>query len=156
MFTPNLNLNLQVGPAVAQLAPVLRGSPFQGLAEALASEATRLAVSTDIPIPGLPRENLGPLLEIAQQIAPVIGQITDGVSEFRPTPNETRAIAAGGYYVPSTLLVRGFCELGAIVILVMAVFFQVILRVWAVRSFREYRSNLRRVCGLVVPFLSGC
>lgn len=97
---------MQIGPAVAQIAPVLKGSPFQGLAEAFASEATKLAVSSELPIPGFPRENLGPLLEIAQQIAPVIGQITDGVSEFRPTPLETRSIAAGDYNVPSTLLVR--------------------------------------------------
>ncbi|KAL2611633.1 hypothetical protein R1flu_023325 [Riccia fluitans] len=97
----------QMGPAMQQAAPVLQSSPFTSMAASFAAEAMRLARDVSIPLPpGVGQDDLKSVQNFFEQIPGVLNQVTEGVSEFRPTPAENRRTIAAKYSVPNNLLVK--------------------------------------------------
>ncbi|XP_020598271.1 uncharacterized protein LOC110037884, partial [Phalaenopsis equestris] len=54
----------------------------------------------------LDQEIMLSLTKFADQLPSVIGQVNEGISEFRPTPLENREFFKKSYRVPHTLLVK--------------------------------------------------
>eukprot|EP00879_Flechtneria_rotunda_P025970 GHRR01027635.1.p1 GENE.GHRR01027635.1~~GHRR01027635.1.p1 ORF type:complete len:382 (+),score=198.94 GHRR01027635.1:1208-2353(+) len=75
------------------------------------SAAAQLLTAATSAVPGflLPEQQqqliagAGPALD---QLAAVVNEVGDGLVDFRPTPQESRALIAAGYTCPATLLVR--------------------------------------------------
>ncbi|XP_024526090.1 uncharacterized protein LOC9655377 isoform X2 [Selaginella moellendorffii] len=76
----------QLGPTLSSVA---QGSPVMAFAEFLTE-----------------RESLEPVKRFIQQIPSVFGQVADGVSEFKPTPEQNRSLISSSYAVSHTLLVK--------------------------------------------------
>ncbi|KAL3682966.1 hypothetical protein R1sor_000988 [Riccia sorocarpa] len=97
----------QMGPAMQQAAPMLQSSPFTSVAASFAAEAMKLARDVSIPLPpGVGQDDLKSVQNFFEQIPGVLNQVTEGVSEFRPTPAENRRTIAAQYSVPNNLLVK--------------------------------------------------
>eukprot|EP00244_Chara_vulgaris_P000266 TRINITY_DN1043_c1_g1_i1.p1 TRINITY_DN1043_c1_g1~~TRINITY_DN1043_c1_g1_i1.p1 ORF type:complete len:514 (-),score=65.25 TRINITY_DN1043_c1_g1_i1:470-2011(-) len=106
----------QVGPAVAGLSAMIEASPFADLARNVGYEAGRAAVqvatSAAASLSPFTRgiqqidRDFNPLLQLGEQLIPVVKEITDGVSEFTPTPSQNREAIARFYSVKKSLLVK--------------------------------------------------
>ncbi|KAH9305686.1 hypothetical protein KI387_010090 [Taxus chinensis] len=97
----------QVGPAAAQFSPFVEASPFYEMARNTSGDALRTMM--EVAGPMLEQYNPEAILSLTrftEQIPSVMNQITQGTSEFTPTPSENREIISTGYKVPRTLLVK--------------------------------------------------
>ncbi|XP_002965793.2 uncharacterized protein LOC9655377 isoform X1 [Selaginella moellendorffii] len=94
----------QLGPTLSSVA---QGSPVMAFAEFLTEETMKAIADPPFPLPpGIERESLEPVKRFIQQIPSVFGQVADGVSEFKPTPEQNRSLISSSYAVSHTLLVK--------------------------------------------------
>lgn len=97
----------QVGPTAAQFAPLLAASPFYEMAASTSGDAFRNMLEAAGPI----LEQYDPevvlsLTRFTEQLPSVLNQISQGTSEFKPSPSENRETIKTCYKVPRTLLVK--------------------------------------------------
>ncbi|XP_024382279.1 uncharacterized protein [Physcomitrium patens] len=96
----------QMGPTLAQVAPIVESSPATEFARAFSSEAIRAVLDSRVPLPPAVGDNLQSFRQFLDQIPAVFDQVSQGVSEFTPTPAQNRAAASLSYAVPNNLLVK--------------------------------------------------
>ncbi|KAK4274519.1 hypothetical protein QN277_017726 [Acacia crassicarpa] len=97
----------QLGPVVSQMMPAVVATP----AYAMATNATGDAWKTMLNVVGsivqeTEREVLTSLTKFVDQLPSVMNEVTQGVSEFKPTPSENRECFKSSYNVEHTLLVK--------------------------------------------------
>ncbi|KAL9399970.1 hypothetical protein Peur_008931 [Populus x canadensis] len=96
----------QLGPLVNQMMPVVEASPMYAMARS-ASDAWKVLLDTaGAIIPDSEQEALISLTKFVDQLPSVFGQVTEGISEFKPSPSENRDCCRNSYNVQHTLLVK--------------------------------------------------
>ncbi|CAN0900426.1 hypothetical protein LINGRAHAP2_LOCUS20829, partial [Linum grandiflorum] len=97
----------QFGPLVKQVMPVVEASPVYSMARTASGDAwnTLLDMAGAI-IPENNQEGLVALTKFVDQLPSVMNQVTEGISEFKPTPAENRDCFKNLYNVQHTLLVK--------------------------------------------------
>ncbi|XP_058108737.1 uncharacterized protein LOC131251794 [Magnolia sinica] len=97
----------QFGPMVSQLVPMMEASPVYEMARNASGDAWKALLDTAGPmIQAYDQEALVSLTKFVDQLPSVMNQVTQGISEFRPTPSENRDFCKKSYNVPHTLLVK--------------------------------------------------
>ncbi|KAG0568825.1 hypothetical protein M758_6G044300 [Ceratodon purpureus] len=96
----------QMSPSLVQVAPLVESSPVTEFARAFSSEAIRAVLDSRIPLPPAVGDNLQSVRQFLDQIPAVFDQVSQGVSEFTPSPAQNRAAASVSYAVPNNLLVK--------------------------------------------------
>ncbi|XP_024459764.1 uncharacterized protein LOC7491972 isoform X1 [Populus trichocarpa] len=101
------NASLQLGPLVNQMMPVFEASPMYAMARSASGDAWKVLLDTaGTIIPDSEQEALISLTKFVDQLPSVFGQVTEGISEFKPTPSENRDCCRNSYNVQHTLLVK--------------------------------------------------
>lgn len=97
----------QIGPLFRQLMPMMEASPVYLVARNASGDAWKALFDL---AGGLLREYdqeaTVSLSKFIDQLPSVMNQVTEGVSEFKPTPPENREFCKNSYSVPNTLLVK--------------------------------------------------
>ncbi|XP_031371858.1 uncharacterized protein LOC116187341 isoform X2 [Punica granatum] len=97
----------QLGPLVSQMMPLMEASPVYSLAQNVSGDAMRVLFDTaGSIIKEYDQEALVSLTKFVDQLPSVFNQVTEGISEFRPTPSENRDFCKNSYNVKHTLLVK--------------------------------------------------
>ncbi|KAH7655345.1 alpha/beta-Hydrolases protein [Dioscorea alata] len=97
----------QLGPAVSQVMPIMEASPFYSMARDVSGNAWKtLLDTTGTLVQEYDQEIMMSLNKFVDQLPSVMGQVSQGTSEFRPTPSENRLFFKQSYNVPHTLLVK--------------------------------------------------
>ncbi|XP_020110570.1 uncharacterized protein LOC109725694 isoform X2 [Ananas comosus] len=97
----------QLGPMVSQVMPIMEVSPVYSMARNASDDAWKALLDTaGTLIQEYDQEIMVSLNKFADQIPSVMNQVTQGISEFRPTPSENRQLFKKSYSVPHTLLVK--------------------------------------------------
>ncbi|PKA49567.1 hypothetical protein AXF42_Ash004107 [Apostasia shenzhenica] len=111
----------QIGPIARQLMPLVEASPAYSMAqialglplisfvfalEFLGDAWKALVHSAETSLQDLDQEIFTSLTKFVDQLPSVFGQVTQGTSEFSPTPMENREFFKKAYSVPHTLLVK--------------------------------------------------
>lgn len=97
----------QLGPLVNQMMPVVEASPMYAMARSASGDAWKVLLDTaGTIIPDSEQEALISLTKFVDQLPSVFGQVTEGISEFKPTPSENRDCCRNSYNVQHTLLVK--------------------------------------------------
>lgn len=97
----------QLGPLVNQMMPVVEASPMYAMARSASGDAWKVLLDTaGAIIPDSEQEALISLTKFVDQLPSVFGQVTEGISEFKPTPSENRDCCRNLYNVQHTLLVK--------------------------------------------------
>ncbi|KAJ7966333.1 Eukaryotic initiation factor 4F subunit p150 [Quillaja saponaria] len=96
----------QLGPVVSQMMPVVEASPVYSMARTASGDAWKVLLDVVGSIPGSNPEALLSLNKFVDQLPSVLNQVTQGVSEFKPTPSENRDCFKCSYNVQHTLLVK--------------------------------------------------
>ncbi|XP_011019302.1 PREDICTED: uncharacterized protein LOC105122089 isoform X1 [Populus euphratica] len=98
----------QLGPLVNQMMPVVEASPMYAMARsASVGDAWKVLLDTaGAIIPDSEQEALISLTKFVDQLPSVFGQVTEGISEFKPPPSENRDCCRNSYNVQHTLLVK--------------------------------------------------
>lgn len=97
----------QIGPLFSQLMPMMEVSPVYSVARDASGDAWKALFDL---AGGLIREYdqeaMVSMTKFVDQLPSVMNQVTEGVSEFKPTPPENREFCKNSYSVPNTLLVK--------------------------------------------------
>lgn len=97
----------QLGPLVRQMKPVVEASPVYSMARSASGDAWKVLLdAAGAMIPDSEQESLISLTKFVDQLPSVLNQVTEGISEFRPTPSENRDCFKSSYNVQHTLLVK--------------------------------------------------
>ncbi|KAF9680913.1 hypothetical protein SADUNF_Sadunf06G0171100 [Salix dunnii] len=97
----------QLGPLVNQMMPVVEASPMYAMARSASGDAWKVLLDTaGAIIPDSEQEALISLTKFVDQLPSVFGQVTQGISEFKPSPSENRDCCRNSYNVQHTLLVK--------------------------------------------------
>ncbi|KAJ4850364.1 hypothetical protein Tsubulata_031316 [Turnera subulata] len=97
----------QLGPLVNQMMPVVEASPVYSMARSASGDAWKALLDmTRTIVSESEQEALNSLTKFVDQLPSVFNQVTEGVSEFKPTPIENRECFRNSYNVPHTLLVK--------------------------------------------------
>ncbi|KAM0952469.1 putative alpha/Beta hydrolase [Dioscorea sansibarensis] len=97
----------QLGPAVSQVMPLMEASPFYSMARDVSGNAWKTLLDTaGTLVQEYDQEIMTSLNKFVDQLPSVMGQVSQGTSEFRPTPSENRLFFKKSYNVPHTLLVK--------------------------------------------------
>ncbi|XVE53810.1 hypothetical protein DITRI_Ditri03aG0032000 [Diplodiscus trichospermus] len=97
----------QLGPLVQQIMPIVEASPVYSMARSASDDAWKMFIDTaGAVIPDRDQEVLVSFTNFVDQLPSVFGQVTQGISEFKPTPYENRECCKNKYNVPHTLLVK--------------------------------------------------
>ncbi|KAK4783376.1 hypothetical protein SAY86_007750 [Trapa natans] len=97
----------QLGPLVRQMVPLMEASPVYSLARNASGDAIKVIFDTaGSIIKEYDQEALVSLTKFVDQLPSVLNQVTEGISEFRPTPFENRDFCKNSYNVKHTLLVK--------------------------------------------------
>nr|XP_043628228.1 uncharacterized protein LOC122599734 [Erigeron canadensis] len=96
----------QLGPLVSQLMPVVEASPVSSVAKSAADAWKALLDTAEAVVPDYDHEARVSLDKFVDQLPSVFGQVAQGISEFKPTPNENRECCKNSYNVQKTLLVK--------------------------------------------------
>ncbi|OWM84082.1 hypothetical protein CDL15_Pgr009329 [Punica granatum] len=97
----------KLGPLVSQMMPLMEASPVYSLAQNVSGDAMRVLFDTaGSIIKEYDQEALVSLTKFVDQLPSVFNQVTEGISEFRPTPSENRDFCKNSYNVKHTLLVK--------------------------------------------------
>ncbi|OAY84529.1 hypothetical protein ACMD2_15398 [Ananas comosus] len=103
----SLRKHLLLGPMVSQVMPIMEVSPVYSMARNASDDAWKALLDTaGTLIQEYDQEIMVSLNKFADQIPSVMNQVTQGISEFRPTPSENRQLFKKSYSVPHTLLVK--------------------------------------------------
>uniref|UniRef100_A0A6N2L1R3 Uncharacterized protein n=1 Tax=Salix viminalis TaxID=40686 RepID=A0A6N2L1R3_SALVM len=96
----------QLGPLVNQLMPAVEASPMYAMARSASGDAWKVLLDTaGAIIPDSEQEALISLTKFVDQL-PSVFVITQGISEFKPSPSENRDCCRNSYNVQHTLLVK--------------------------------------------------
>uniref|UniRef100_A0A5B6ZNX5 Uncharacterized protein n=1 Tax=Davidia involucrata TaxID=16924 RepID=A0A5B6ZNX5_DAVIN len=88
------------------MMPVVEASPMYSMARS-ASDAWKVLLDTaETIIPNYDQEAMVSLNKFVDQLPSVFNQVTQGISEFKPTPSENRDFCKKSYNVQRTLLVK--------------------------------------------------
>ncbi|XP_044472307.1 uncharacterized protein LOC123200950 isoform X2 [Mangifera indica] len=94
-----------LGPLVNQMMPIVEASPVYSMARSASGDAWKVLLDTaGAMIPDTDKESLVSLNNFVDQLPSVFNQVTEGVSEFKPTPSENRDCFKKSYNVQHTLL----------------------------------------------------
>ncbi|KAM3275377.1 hypothetical protein ACQJBY_044003 [Aegilops geniculata] len=97
----------QIGPLISQLTPMMETSPVYSVARDASGNAWKALFDL---AGGLIREYdqeaMVSVSKFVDQLPSVMNQVTEGVSEFKPTPPENREFCKNSYSVANTLLVK--------------------------------------------------
>ncbi|XAR57549.1 hypothetical protein NMG60_11025728 [Bertholletia excelsa] len=96
----------QVGPLASQLMPVLQASPIYSLATNASGDAWKVLLDMAAMVEDFDQEAAISLNKFVDQLPSVLNQVTQGISEFKPTPRENRDCCKKSYNVKHTLLVK--------------------------------------------------
>ncbi|CAL9091592.1 hypothetical protein MUK42_20648 [Musa troglodytarum] len=97
----------QFGPMVSQVMPIIEESPVYSMARNASGDAWKALLDTaGLLIQDYDQEAVVSLTKFIDQLPSVINQVTQGTSEFKPTPPENREFFKKSYSVPHTLLVK--------------------------------------------------
>ncbi|TYH12863.1 hypothetical protein ES288_A06G099600v1 [Gossypium darwinii] len=97
----------QLGPLVRQMMPMVETSPMYSMARSASDDAWKMFIDTaGSMIPERDQEALVSFTNFVDQLPSVFGQVTQGISEFKPTPSENRECCKNKYNVQHTLLVK--------------------------------------------------
>lgn len=97
----------QFGPLVRQMMPVIEASPVYPMARSASGDAWKTIFdNVGAIIKEYDQEALVSLNNFVDQLPSVMNQVTQGVSEFKPTPAENRDCFKNSYNIPHTLLVK--------------------------------------------------
>ncbi|MED6144852.1 hypothetical protein PIB30_019472 [Stylosanthes scabra] len=97
----------QLGPAVSQMMPVVEATPVYLIARNASGDAWKVILDTVASIvQESERDVLNSLTKFIDQLPSVMNEVTQGVSEFKPTPSENRDCFKSSYNVEHTLLVK--------------------------------------------------
>ncbi|WOL13822.1 hypothetical protein Cni_G22602 [Canna indica] len=97
----------QFGPMVSQIMPIIEESPVYSMARNASGDALKALLDTaGSLIQDYDREAVESLTKFIDQLPSVMNQVTQGTSEFKPTPPENRDFFKKSYSVPHTLLVK--------------------------------------------------
>jgi hypothetical protein len=100
------DLLVQIGPLFSQVMPMMEASPVYSAARNASGDAWKALF--DLAgglIQVYDQEAMLSLSKFVDQLPSVMNQVTEGVSEFKPTPPENREFCKNSYNVPNTLLV---------------------------------------------------
>ncbi|KAB5553042.1 hypothetical protein DKX38_010353 [Salix brachista] len=99
--------HVPLGPLVNQLMPAVEASPMYAMARSASGDAWKVLLDTaGAIIPDSEQEALISLTKFVDQLPSVFGQVTQGISEFKPSPSENRDCCRNSYNVQHTLLVK--------------------------------------------------
>ncbi|OVA12364.1 Protein of unknown function DUF1350 [Macleaya cordata] len=97
----------QFGPLVSQMVPMMEASPIYSLATSASGDAWKtLLDAAGAVVQEYDQEAMVSLTKFVDQLPLVMNQVTQGISEFKPTPAENRDCFKNSYSVPHTLLVK--------------------------------------------------
>ncbi|KAJ0983766.1 hypothetical protein J5N97_002122 [Dioscorea zingiberensis] len=97
----------QLGPTVSQVMPLMEASPLYSMARDASGNAWKTLLDTaGTLVQEFDREVMMSLNKFVDQLPSVMGQVSEGTSEFKPTPSENRLFFKKSYNVPHTLLVK--------------------------------------------------
>ncbi|XP_042481271.1 uncharacterized protein LOC122061842 [Macadamia integrifolia] len=97
----------QLGPLVSMMVPIMEASPVYSMARSASGDAWKsLLDAAGAVIQEYDEEVMVSLNKFVDQLPSVMNQVTQGISEFRPTPSENRDCFKNSYNVPHTLLVQ--------------------------------------------------
>ncbi|CAN6204551.1 unnamed protein product [Urochloa humidicola] len=97
----------QIGPVFSQLMPMMEASPVYSVARSASGDAWKALFDlAGGVIREYDQEAMVSLSKFVDQLPSVMNQVTEGVSEFKPTPPENREFCKNSYSVPNTLLVK--------------------------------------------------
>ncbi|MBA0777637.1 hypothetical protein Gotri_005633 [Gossypium trilobum] len=97
----------QLGPLVRQMMPMVETSPMYSMARSASDDAWKMFIDTaGAMIPERDQEAFVSFTNFVDQLPSVFGQVTQGISEFKPTPSENRECCKNKYNVQNTLLVK--------------------------------------------------
>lgn len=97
----------QLGPIVNQMMPIVEASPVTSMARTASGDAWKALVdAAGAVLPDNDKETLNSLTKFVDQLPSVLNEVTQGISEFRPTPSENREFFKSSYNVKHTLLVK--------------------------------------------------
>ncbi|CAL0332207.1 unnamed protein product [Lupinus luteus] len=97
----------QLGPAVSQIMPVVEATPIYSMARNASGDAWKMLLdSVGSIIQESEQEVLNSITKFVDQLPLVMNEVTQGVSEFKPTPAENRDCFRNSYNVEHTLLVK--------------------------------------------------
>ncbi|XP_010273904.1 PREDICTED: uncharacterized protein LOC104609313 isoform X2 [Nelumbo nucifera] len=97
----------QLGPLVSQMMPLMEASPMYSMARIASGDAWKALLDTaGAMIQEYDQEAMVSLTKFVDQLPSVMNQVTQGVSEFKPTPSENRDCFKNSYNVQHTLLVK--------------------------------------------------
>ncbi|XP_066160232.1 uncharacterized protein [Oryza sativa Japonica Group] len=97
----------KIGPLFSQVMPMMEASPVYSAARNASGDAWKALF--DLAgglIQVYDQEAMLSLSKFVDQLPSVMNQVTEGVSEFKPTPPENREFCKNSYNVPNTLLVK--------------------------------------------------
>lgn len=97
----------QLGPLVSQVMPLMEVSPVYNIARNASGDAFKMLFDTaGAVIAEYDQEALVSLNKFIDQLPLVLNQVSEGISEFKPTPSENCDYFKNAYNVPHTLLLK--------------------------------------------------
>ncbi|KAF7817328.1 Alpha/Beta hydrolase fold [Senna tora] len=97
----------QLGPVVSQMMPAVEATPVYTMARSASGDAWKMMLdAVGSIIQETEQDVLTSLTKFVDQLPSVMNEVTQGVSEFKPTPSENRECFKCSYNVKHTLLVK--------------------------------------------------
>lgn len=97
----------QLGPLVRQVMPVVEASPVYSMARSASGDAWKVLIdAAGAMMPNNDQETLISVTKFVDQLPSVFNEVTQGISEFKPTPSENRDCCKNSYNIKHTLLVK--------------------------------------------------
>ncbi|XP_030493511.2 uncharacterized protein LOC115709527 [Cannabis sativa] len=97
----------QLGPLVRQMMPVVESSPVYSMARNASGDAWKVLLdAAGTMISDNDQQTLNSVTKFVDQLPSVFGEVTQGISEFKPSPSENRSRFKNSYNVKHTLLVK--------------------------------------------------
>ncbi|KAF8036145.1 hypothetical protein BT93_C1983 [Corymbia citriodora subsp. variegata] len=97
----------QMGPLVSQVMPLMEVSPVYNMARNASGDAFKMLFdAAGAVIAEYDQEAQVSLNKFIDQLPLVLNQVSEGISEFKPTPSENRDFFKNAYNVPHTLLLK--------------------------------------------------
>nr|KYP42899.1 hypothetical protein KK1_035679 [Cajanus cajan] len=97
----------QLGPVVSQMMPAVEATPFYSIARNASGDVWKMMLdAARSTLQETEQEILNSLTKFVDQLPSVMNEVTQGVSEFKPTPTENRDCFKCSYNVEHTLLVK--------------------------------------------------
>ncbi|XP_050364933.1 uncharacterized protein LOC126783499 isoform X2 [Argentina anserina] len=97
----------KLGPLVNQMIPIVEASSIPSMARTASGDAWKALINAaEAVLPDNEKETLNSFTKFVDQLPSVLNEVTEGTSEFKPTPSENRDFFKCSYNVKHTLLVK--------------------------------------------------